>query len=63
MHAGSGEYDYPLISYFGRFRFSYFRLNSWGHNTLSFDGALQDQKVHLCMHAWVRTSLHAIVIV
>eukprot|EP00730_Choanoeca_flexa_P017686 TRINITY_DN8549_c0_g1_i3.p1 TRINITY_DN8549_c0_g1~~TRINITY_DN8549_c0_g1_i3.p1 ORF type:complete len:629 (+),score=80.62 TRINITY_DN8549_c0_g1_i3:141-2027(+) len=44
VDAGSGAYDFPLISYFGRFRFSYHRLNSHGHNTLSFDGAMQDQK-------------------
>lgn len=40
---GSGEYDYPLISYFGRFRFSYYVTNSHGHNVLSFDGESQDR--------------------
>jgi hypothetical protein len=45
MPAGSGNYDFPEISYFGRFRFSYHRLNSLGHNVMNFDGTMQDQKV------------------
>jgi hypothetical protein len=38
---GSGQYDYPDISYFGRFRFGYYHTTSFGHNTLSFDGESQ----------------------
>lgn len=34
---GGDSYDYPLLAYFGRFRFSYHLLSSEGHNVLSFD--------------------------
>jgi len=40
---GAGLYDFPEIGYFGRFRFSYYHMSSYGHNTLSFDGESQSR--------------------
>jgi len=40
---GSGQYDYPDLSYFGRFRFGYYHTASFGQNTLSFDGESQSR--------------------
>ncbi len=41
---GAGLYDYPYLSYFGRFRFSYFVTSSAAHNVLSFDGVTQHRR-------------------
>lgn len=41
---GADAYDYPLLSYFGRFRFSYYFVSSYGHNVLSFDGDSQHRQ-------------------
>ena len=38
---GPGQYDYPLLAYFGRFRFGYALPSSATHNVLSFDGETQ----------------------
>lgn len=38
---GPGAYDFPLLSYFGRFRFGYALTSSVTHNVLSFDGESQ----------------------
>jgi hypothetical protein len=34
---GPDAYDYPLLAYFGRFRFGYYLTSSRGHNVLAFD--------------------------
>jgi len=41
---GADAYDYPLLSYFGRFRFGYNLVSSYGHNVLSFDGDSQHRQ-------------------
>ncbi len=41
---GGDAYDYPLLSYFGRFRFGYYYLGSEGHNVLAFDGDTQSRR-------------------
>lgn len=41
---GADDYDYPLLAYFGRFRFGYYYLSSVGHNVLSFDGDTQHRR-------------------
>jgi len=41
---GSGAYDYPLLAYFGRFRFGYALTSSYSHNVLSFDGLSQHRR-------------------
>jgi len=41
---GADAYDYPLLSYFGRFRFGYDFVSSYGHNVLSFDGDSQHRQ-------------------
>jgi hypothetical protein len=38
---GGDAYDYPLLSYFGRFRFSYHATSSLAHNVLRFDSDTQ----------------------
>ena len=38
---GPGAYDYPLLAYFGRFRFGYALPSSLTHNVISFDGDTQ----------------------
>lgn len=43
VELGPGQYDYPDIAYFGRFRFSYYKTSSQGHNVLSFDGETQSR--------------------
>lgn len=37
-----GPDDYNLPGYFGKQRFTYYRLQTRGHNTLTFDGVSQD---------------------
>ena len=41
---GGGQYDYPLLSYFGRFRFGYALTSSTAHNVLSFDDLTQNRR-------------------
>jgi len=41
---GPDAYDYPLLAYFGRFRFGYHFLSSAGHNVLSFDADTQHRR-------------------
>lgn len=41
---GADAYDYPLLAYFGRFRFGYFRTSSLSHNVLSFDSDTQHRE-------------------
>ena len=41
---GGGAYDYPLLAYFGRFRFGYAFTSSTTHNVLSFDDVTQNRR-------------------
>jgi len=41
---GGGAYDYPLLAYFGRFRFGYAFTSSVTHNVLSFDDVTQNRR-------------------
>jgi len=41
---GPDAYDYPLLAYFGRFRFGYHFLSSVAHNVLSFDSDTQHRR-------------------
>ena len=41
---GGGSYDFPLLSYFGRFRFGYALTSSTTHNVLSFDDVTQNRR-------------------
>eukprot|EP00039_Didymoeca_costata_P028661 m.21884 g.21884 ORF g.21884 m.21884 type:complete len:462 (-) comp7265_c0_seq1:152-1537(-) len=40
---GAGQYDFPDLAYFGRFRWGYYHTSSFGHNVLSFDGQSQNR--------------------
>jgi len=39
-----GADSYALPDYFGNKRWSYYRLGTWGHNTLTFDGDNQNKE-------------------
>lgn len=44
VELGSGAYDYPLLAYFGRFRFGYAFTSSVTHNVLRFDDVTQNRR-------------------
>lgn len=44
IDVGPGQYDYPLLAYFGRFRFGYAFVSSETHNVLQFDDDTQHRR-------------------
>lgn len=49
---GPDAYDFPLLAYFGRFRWGYYLTSSAGHNVLGFDGDAQHAYGSGAVRSW-----------
>ena len=57
-----GADDYDLPEYFGKLRYTYYRLRTEGHNTLTIDGENQDRQAKAPLIAYLSTPARAFAV-